>query len=260
MPSINVIIPFYKHLLTTASCVSSVLENSPDSLRVLLVDNGSESPLPYWLSPSSRVRILRNHCNLGWTGGVNRGLRESQADYVVLLNNDTLVFPGWLETMLGAMVERPSLGAIGPLQQKGAYLASDGTVRLYSQSPEGIADRLDGFPLYTDFLSFEDFRIAIRERFRGEVLLAETLSFFCVLLRSEAIRRVGELDERFTYGYDDSDYSLRLRADDWELGVAADTVIFHEAGATFRSNGIDYISRLAEDERYFRAKHGLEAA
>jgi GT2 family glycosyltransferase len=260
MPSIDVIIPFHNNLSATVSCLSSVLENSPEFVRALLVDNGSEAQLPGWLKGSDRIRVLRNHSNLGWTGGVNRAFRESKADYVVLLNNDTLVFSGWLETMLAAMDERPALGAVGALQQKGAYLASDGTLRLYVQSPEGIAEDVPDMPLYSDFLTFDDFRQDLKERFRGQVLPVQRLSFFCVMLRADAVSRVGELDERFAYGYDDDDYSLRLIADGWELGLALDTVIFHDCGATFRSLASDYMSRLAQDEKYFRTKHNLPDA
>src|SRR5262249_25152153 len=93
----------------TRLCLESVLASTARPYELVLVDNGSTDETPAYLAEvqarpgPARVVVLRNEQNVGFPAGCNQGLREARGRFVVLLNNDTVVPPGWLEGLLGCL-------------------------------------------------------------------------------------------------------------------------------------------------------------
>lgn len=98
----------------------SVLQRSdyPD-LEVIVVDNASSDGTPAYLEDFARrhaeVRVVLNGENLGFAAGNNVGLSLATGDYLVLLNNDTVVTQGWVMTLLRHFQQDPSLGIACPV-------------------------------------------------------------------------------------------------------------------------------------------------
>lgn len=254
---VDIVIPFHDLIDWTTDCVRSILANSDESVRVILVDNASTESLPDHILCDPQVDVLANPENLGWAGGVNRGLDEVRAPLAVIMNNDILVPRGWLSTMASAVTQETEIGAVGPLQHKGMHLGADGRVRIFAQAPEAIRKSRPGFPVYTDARSYDEFVEMVRKAAPREVVLRSRLAFFCAMFRTEVVREVGPLDPRFLCGYDDNDYCLRIHESGRTCAVAIDTVLYHACGASFERHVDDYEERLAEDRERFRRKHGL---
>jgi GT2 family glycosyltransferase len=222
---IDIVIPNY---VTAASlpivlrCLYSVRQCSPDA-RLIFVDNASptlDALLPELAHHKDVVRIL-NQTNLGFVKAVNQGLRASTADYVVLLNNDTEVVPGWLEKMLAAFIGK--VGIVGPRSNPNGTLSCQLPYRTATILPPG-----------------------------------QMLVFFCVIISRAVIEKVGLLDEEFGVGLgDDDEYCWRAQQAGFDLCFLGDLTILHHHKTTFNQlftqaqirdmgwNAVDIIRRKA---------------
>lgn len=123
-PFVSIIIPVFNQVYFTAACLKALFENTPNTAEVIVVDNGSTDSTSQLLAQyGNRIRVIRNAQNEGFARACNRGAAASKAPYLLFLNNDTEVQPGWLDPLI-AMGSRPEVGAVGS-----RLLFSDGTVQ-----------------------------------------------------------------------------------------------------------------------------------
>ena len=101
-PRIAVVVLNYNGLRWLPNCLSSVARTDYPNLDVYLVDNGSvDGSVDYVQKNFPWVKIIRHAKNLGFAGGYNRVIERIEADYVLLLNSDTVVLnPSWVERLL----------------------------------------------------------------------------------------------------------------------------------------------------------------
>jgi len=231
----------------THSCLTSVLRHTRTPYELILVDNGSTDATPEFLrevassTGPARVAVVRNDRNLGYAGGVNRGLAEAKGDWVCLLNNDTEVYSGWLDGLLAAAAAGgPRVGIVGPISN---YAAPP-------QLVDNVPDDRAG-------------RAAFAEQARlcaSPFTEVPRLTGFCQLVRSEVWRQLGGLDERFGPGFfEDDDLCLRARRAGWRLMLTRGVFIHHEGSRTFHGLGLDASEMLRKNFAKFRDKWG-EAA
>ena len=97
-----VIIPNFNGLRFLPSCIGALEKQTCRDFDLLVVENGSTDGSAEWLHAHG-VPCLVNHENLGFAGGVNAGIRATTQEYVILLNNDTVPAPEFVERLLGAI-------------------------------------------------------------------------------------------------------------------------------------------------------------
>ena len=102
----DIVIPVWNMRELTEQCVDSIVRNTRFPYRMIIVDNASGRETRDYLESLRKrndvdVRIIRNEENLGNSKAANQGIRASDADYVCILDNDTLVMPHWLTAMVG---------------------------------------------------------------------------------------------------------------------------------------------------------------
>jgi GT2 family glycosyltransferase/tetratricopeptide (TPR) repeat protein len=193
------------------------------------------------LNGPDRVVIVGNEKNLGFPAGVNQGLARARGCYLVLLNNDTIVTPQWLERLITlSLHDWPKVGLVGAVTN---YAAAPQQVPVSYRSLEEI----DGFA-------------ERRWREYGHLAVGTPrLIGFCVLIRREVVEKIGRLDERFGLGFfDDDDLGLRARQAGFRLAIAQGVFIHHFGSRTFRGLGIDPYRLLEENLERFRQKWGDE--
>ena len=105
---------------TTRPCMESIIANTPEGrYELIVVDNasadGTADYLKTFAARHENVRLLLNETNRGYAGGNNDGIKLAQGQYIVLLNNDTLVPGGWLEKLLKLFNEQSDVGLVGPV-------------------------------------------------------------------------------------------------------------------------------------------------
>src|SRR5436190_15283884 len=95
----------------------SLLANPHAAFEVVVVDNGSSEPTRHYLevlaSRNRQVRVLRNDENRGFAAACNQGVAEASSALLVIVNNDTIVPPGWLSGLTAHLAD-PAIGLVGP--------------------------------------------------------------------------------------------------------------------------------------------------
>jgi GT2 family glycosyltransferase len=156
---------------------------------------------------------------------------------VVLLNDDTVVGPGWLSRLVGHLERDPSLGLVCPM-----------TNEIGNEAKIGVH--------YADLEGMEALALDRAARHAGERLPIETVALFCAAARRSDLERAGFLDERYAVGmFEDDDLSLTLRRAGRTLGVALDAFVHHVGHASFaRFSDAEYLAVWDANRRRFEEK------
>lgn len=257
--SITILVPIYLGVDDVRRCVDSILRHGASSTaetEVMLIDDGSpEAEVREFLdslelaASSMPVRVLRNQENLGFVATVNRGLRESSGD-VVVLNADTIVTSGWLDR-LAVTASAEGVATVTPLTNFGSICTL----------PDSI---IEAFRLNSDEPAVDecaDFIAAQSLELRPEVI---TGVGFCMYVTRESLDACGFLDEdAFGQGYgEEVDFCLRATRSGFRHLVEDSTFVFHRGAGSF---GKERQARMAKASatlhdryRYFRAANTVE--
>jgi GT2 family glycosyltransferase len=227
---LSICISYYNALDYLSACLSSIERYPPSGVyEVLVVDDASpRTCVPLVRRQFPNVRLLANNVNRGFAASNNRAIRESRGSYILILNNDTEVFGGSLDALVGYLDENPNVGAVGP-----KVLNADGSFQL--QCKRGMLSPLSGLA----YSSGLDRRFPSVRAF-GEYLMIDAspdethevkaLSGACMLVRREAIQDVGMLNERFGMYGEDLDWCYRMGAAGWRICYYPLARIVHHGG------------------------------
>lgn len=216
----SIVIPVYNGRADTYACLQSIGKHTPEAHEIIVVDNGSTDGTAEWLATQD-VTVIRNDQNRGFPAACNQGIVAARGQQVVILNNDTLVTPGWLRRMLECLYHDPKVGAVGPRSN-------------FVSGAQRLAQH------YSSMQQLDGWAWGWSERHRGEYLPTARLVGFCLLLRREMLEEVGGFDEQFGLGnFEDDDLCRRAEAAGWKLLVANDSFVHHAGHATFTREGID---------------------
>lgn len=243
-PLVSVIVVTYNNLDLTKACLHS-LEKLTDygNLEVIVVDNASadETPayLEAWCAEGANRRIVLNPDNRGFAAGNNQGLAIARGEYLVMLNNDTYVTPGWISTLTAHLRRHGELGMIGPVTNN---IGNEARIDTQYQDMDGM---LCEAAAYT-------------AAHAGKLLPMRTVAFFCVMLRREVYEKVGPLDEAFGIGFfEDDDYCRRVEQAGWGIACAEDVFIHHHLSASFNKLKQERRQALFEENKaIYEAKWG----
>jgi GT2 family glycosyltransferase len=240
----SIIVVTFDNLVFTRLCLESLLGNTRyPNYEVIVVDNGSRDGTPAYLRDVARrhahVRVLFNKENVGFAAANNQALQRATGDVLVLLNNDTIVPPGWL-IRLARHLEDPAIGMVGPVTNR-----------------SGRESEIDApYRTYGEMIEFARERAVAQE---GERFNVQTVTMFCAAMRRDAYERVGSLDEQFAVGtFEDDDYSVRLQRAGYRLACADDVFVHHFDKASFGKlvpTG-EYGDLLRANQRRFEDKWG----
>jgi GT2 family glycosyltransferase len=218
-PSVHVIILNWDGLADTLECLASLREQSYAALKIHVVDNGSREDEAATIEREfPEVNVLRQESNLGFCGGNNTGIRHALADgadFVLLLNNDTIVPPDCISALLSGVSGLEDAGAVSPLilrypDTETIWFA--GT--FWESKTAGFRARLSGQP--------RD-QLTSKEPFTSEYGCG-----CCLLAHSSVWRKVGLLDERYFAYYEEADWSSRVKQAGLQCYVVPTAILYHK--------------------------------
>lgn len=237
-------------------CLESIKENRPcERFETIVIDNGSTDGTVEAVRKSfSEVVIIANDENRGFAAANNQGIVQSKGEYVLLLNPDTIVHSGALDTLIGFMDSHPDIGVCGP-----KLLNEDG-------STQRSVRRLPTFRavLYRHTI------FKLIGLFRGQYnkWMMKDFTYDCqkevfqlmgaaLLIRRSVIDQVGLMDENFFMYYEEVDLCYRIKKAGWRIVFMPEAVITHLAGRSAAQTPVaKRIMMLTSLLTFFRKHHG----
>ena len=246
-PHVSIVILNWNSYQVTLDCLLSLRKMDYHNFEVVLVDNGSVDESPEKLQANvPEIRLIRNATNLGFAGGCNVGMRDALrrgTDYVLLLNNDTIVAPDFLSQLVRVAESDEKIGAVSP-----KILFFDRPDRLNYAGGEHRLWRL--FPKVFGLRQLDD---GSYDKLR-EVSFLTGCAF---LIKAEVVRKIGVLEEIYFHFYEDIEWSLRVLKAGFKTFYVPSAKIWHkEHYVTDKNQGNGFIEfNLARANMIFARKH-----
>ncbi len=222
-------------------CIESIKTWTREPYELIVVDNGSNDGTLEYLQSVEGIKLIQNAANLGAPYGRNQGLAVADGEYIVFLDNDTIVTDGWLKRFIGHANANPMVGIVGP---RSNFVSGPQLV------PNARYSNLSELRAFAEGWSLANM---------GRTTPAKRLILFCYFLKREVVEKIGGIDPAFgKWGWEDDDYGLRAQIAGYQLLIANDIYIHHTGSQTSKSAKIDYSQLLQENWRVFREKWGIE--
>jgi len=226
---VSIIVPCCGMLEYTKLCVPSILKNSRPPFELIFLDIGSLdgtseylAGLQAGLAGQIRIDIVRCETDLGVKDACKKALHQTLGEFVVLLNNDTVVTFGWLNQLVGMAAFSMTVGMAGPMSNMAAppQLVETVPYRTLSAGKDGVL---------VDTSAVERFAEKHRVEQKGNWLYAERLGGFCLLVKREVLDKIGsDLDQWTDLGLFDSDIlSAKAKQQGYSLAVCRDLYVHH---------------------------------
>jgi len=218
----SIVVPVHDQLQATLTCLRAVANNTSDvPYEVILVDDSSGPELVDALKHVRGARVVRNDVNQGFLRSANRGIATARGDFVVLLNNDTEVQPGWLSAMVDLAESDEDIGAVAAkillpdwrIQEAGGIIWRDGSA-MHAGRGEHRYEASYNYVRPVDYGSAA-----------------------CLLVRGDLLRELGGFDDRYAPAYyEDADLCFAIRARGRRVMYQPRAEVLHHEGT---SHGVD---------------------
>jgi hypothetical protein len=220
-PKVSLILVNWNGFDLTKNCIESIYKITYPNYEIVLVDNGSVNDVERLKQLFPAVTYIENGQNLGFVGGNNVGIRyalKTDAKYIMLLNNDTIVEPDFLTKLVDTLNSDETIGALTPkiyfLHRRDKIWALGGSINLWL----GIfKNRSEGKIDHGQFNQVEE---------------VDFVTGCCFMVRRTVIEQIGLLPKDYFIYYEDSDWSLRIKRLGYRMLCIPGSVIYHVAGAS----------------------------
>lgn len=241
-PAVAVILLNWNNMADTLECLESLFASDYQNFFVIVVDNGSRiNPENVMMNNFSSVKFIRNEENLGFTGGMNTGIKagmQEGADYIWLLNNDAKVFPDTITKIVGEAEVDDKIGLVSPVvrSENFSYLGTFLDVSTQTRR---------------NFTSIKELSTA-KETTPNCICLWAT----ALLIKTEVVKQVGLLDNSFFAYFEDMDYSMRVTTAGFKNMLCTGAVVDHrEKDSALRNYPDHYHFYMVRNEYLFWMKY-----
>ena len=212
----------YNSYEDTIECVESIAESEKElNYKIIIVDNNSTDDSKEKLANDLNYIYLQANENGGFAKGNNIGIKyamENGADYILLLNNDTIIEKNSISKMIKEIEKRQNVGAIG------CRIMYYDNKKLINYNG-GKINWLKASTIHEDYkkeykTNGQDFKYT------------EFITGCCMLIKKEVIEKVGLLPEEYFMYYEDLDYCIKVKEAGYKLGVLTTSVIYHKVSSS----------------------------
>ena len=220
MPLIYIILINYNGYKDTIDCVNNLKKINYKNYKIIVVDNASSDDSVEILNEELKnCTIIKSKKNLGFAGGNNLGVNyalDHKADYILLLNNDTIVEPQFLNNMLNSFSIGSKIGIVGC------------KIMYYSQ--KNIIWYGGG---YIDWFKFIGVHYGMRQIDKGQCDNKKEIDFVtgcCMLVKREVFEKVGLLSEDYFMYFEDVDFCVKVKNAGFVMWYNPEAIIYHKVG------------------------------
>ena len=242
-PKVSIVILTYNGTQMSKDSIDTVLNRSfyPNK-EIIVVDNASQPDTIKMLKKyqnNPEIKLILNKENFGFAKGNNIGTRLATGEYIILLNNDILATPGWIERLVFHINEQPNIGLVGPVTNS-----------------IGNEAKIDIKYEHTNQENMENSINKYISKHWGETQELNNLAAFCWICPKAVYNKIGELDERFGRGmFEDDDYCYRIKKAGYKIVCADDVFIHHFGGASFKKIvSQEYLDLFESNKKKFEEK------
>ena len=250
MPLVAVVILTCNQKDYTLNCLESLARCSYPNLSLVVVDNNSSDDTIATLEKEyPHVHLVKSSVNSGVAGGRNLGIQYAEKhisyDYLLILDNDTKVDEDFLQPMVDFLESDSRIGVVSP--------------KIYLMDEEKILDQAGGS--IVNLCTGSTAKRGFGEYDRGQYDTTQTQDCLpcgaCSLSRRSVIVKCEGLDEVFNpYGFEDLDYSLRVKKEGYRVGYVPTSIVFHKGNKTgFSTYTEEYTAIKGKHLKTFMKRH-----
>ncbi len=253
--TVDIGVPVHNSLEDVKRCLASIDATRGRSHRVILVDDGSDDDTRDYLERYAAKRandiLVRHETARGYTCSANEILKRGDADWVILLNSDTIANGDWITRLVEVGESSPDIGVVGPMSNAASWQSVPKRFTSDEQRDFEVNEIPDG-------LELRDIDRVLDITASAPFPRVPLVNGFCYAMRREAIDVVGLLDEEsFPHGYgEENDYSFRVSDAGFALVIATNTYVFHAKSKSFTHERRRVLSKAGSTA--FRAKYTPE--
>lgn len=238
----SIILLTHNKLEYTKLCIESIRKFTPKKqYEIIVIDNQSDDGTVEYLKSQSDIKTIYNDYNAGFPKGCNQGIKIAKGESILLLNNDTIVTPNWLNQLDKALYSNDKIGAVSAISNS----CSNG---------QSIKVNYNSIEEMINFSSIINIK-KVEEQYE----LRQHLVGYCYLVKKSVIDKVGLLDEIFTPGnFEDNDISYRIISSGYDLLLCKNVFIHHFGSISFNSTNKNYVDLLTKNRKVFSNKWGFD--
>lgn len=243
MNKVSIIILMYNNLDYNIQCIESIRQyTKKESYEIVVVDNGSTDGTREWLVLQKDLKVVLPTENTGFPKGCNLGIEAAEKENdILLLNNDIVVTPDWLDILTTALYSDETIGAVGPTTN-------------YAWNSQSIPIN------YNSIQEMIEFSNTINRSDKNKWEQKIKLIGFCLLIKRTVLNLTGNLDERFSPGnFEDDDLCMRILEAGYKMLLCHDCFIHHYGNLTFNKEPKKFNDVLSINSAKFRAKWKFKA-
>jgi len=212
-------------------CIKSVYETTANLIyEIIIVDNGStDGSIDMLAIEFPEIHVINNKINQGFARANNQAIKVARGKLILLLNSDTIVKKGAIESLAEFMKEHRSIAAVGP-----KILNVNGTLQSMEMSLPSIGDTLISLLGLPHFVPMKFKRRLFPRLFRNENEISSVgwINGCCIMLNKDIIEKVGLLDETFFFYYEEIEWCYRAKKAGYSIFYKPDVEIIHYGGAS----------------------------
>lgn len=254
-PRVSIIILNWNGWRDSVECLKSLNKIAYSNFEVIVIDNGSTDKSVEMIKNFKRqalrfkLNLIENKENLGFAEGNNVAIRqilkEGDSDFILLLNNDTVVEKGFLAELIKTAQEKKEAGILGP---KIYYYNFKGKKNVIQSTGSRINLFFGNFPA-TERPDKVDKRPFVKPK------SVDFVTGACLLIKTEVVRKIGLLDKRFFLVFEDTDWCLRAKKAGYLILYVPRSIIWHKKSKTFQAKNVPQIYYYTRNLFWFEFKH-----
>jgi hypothetical protein len=231
LPKVSIIIVNWNGLEDTSECLESLKKITFPNYEVILVDNNSTENDDRVLGDkfADYIHVIENDKNYGFAGGANIGMRyamaNSKPDYILLLNNDTIVDSNFLACLVEAAESQKSIGIVGG---KICFLREPKQIQIVWGKTN-----LWNWQIFSHTPPYSSLHRTIDKGQYDYTREADWVSGCCILIKKDVINKIGLLEESYFGGWDDTDYCLCAKKAGFAILYTHRAQIWHKNAQSF---------------------------